>query len=70
MVTRGLQVRRARGKEAGRDGEGGARDLGGSMETTAVFPNADARRFFRLGSLVDVESILDSVSSVLALFLS
>jgi hypothetical protein len=35
------QGRGAAGREADGDGEEGARDLDGSMETTAVFPNAD-----------------------------
>jgi hypothetical protein len=38
------------------------------METTAVFPGADERRFFRIDARVNVESMLDSVSRVFPLF--
>jgi hypothetical protein len=55
-------------RPASGDGEKGAWDLGGWMETTAVFPDTDERRFFRINARVDVESTLDSVSYLFPLF--
>lgn len=43
--------------------------IGGSMETMALFPNADGRGFLCIDTSIDVESALDSVSLVLPLFL-
>ena len=52
--------------ECGKDGDGNweedAPDLGGSMETMALFPNADDSGFLRIDGSVDVKSMLDSVS--------
>jgi hypothetical protein len=47
-------------RPANGDGEKGTWDLGGWMETTAVFPGADERRLIRIDATVDVESTLDS----------
>ena len=68
-VQRSRPQGRARvGREAAGDGEEGAWDPARSMETTAVFPNADVRGFVRIDRSVDVESVLCSVSCVFSLF--
>jgi len=53
-------------RPASGDGEKGAWDLGGWMETTAVFPCTDERRFFRINARVDVECTLFFFLSFLA----
>jgi len=48
-------------RPASGNGEEGAWDLGGWMETTAVFPSADERRFFCIDARVDVDILISQV---------